>query len=107
MQITPSAFNSGLSALQSGQRQVDQAASAIAGSNLAGDNPATAKVNPASPGVASTPSSGSSAPNNLETRPTLSESLVALRVGQHEAQAGAKLVQTADEALGTLIDTRA
>ncbi|MCU1717770.1 hypothetical protein [Pseudomonas sp. 5P_3.1_Bac2] len=102
MQITPSAFNSGLSALQSGQRQVDQAASAIAASSLSGGNPVTAAAQPATPATASQSSASPSA-----DRPSLSESLLALRVGQHEAQAGAKLVKTADEALGTLIDTRA
>ena len=42
-----------------------------------------------------------------ESRPDLAESLVALRQGQNEAEAGAKVVKTADEVLGTLIDTTA
>ena len=37
----------------------------------------------------------------------LATSLVDLRVGKIEAQAGAKVVATADAVLGTLLDTRA
>ena len=99
MEISANAFSSGISSIQSGQRRVDQAAAEIAGSTVAAlqqpaQMPAPNQVNPA-PEAAG------------QDRADLVESLVALRVGQHEAQAGARVVRTADEVLGTLIDTKA
>ena len=43
----------------------------------------------------------------LDKRVIRLQGLVALRQGQNEAEAGAKVVKTADEVLGTLIDTTA
>ena len=99
MEISGSAFNSGISTIQSGQRRVDQAAVNIASNALTqpqqpNSTPPANQVNPA-PSLAE------------QTRPDLAESLVALREGQNAAQAGAKVVKTADEVLGTLIDTTA
>lgn len=37
----------------------------------------------------------------------LADHLIDLRRGQHEVEAGAKVIQAADETLGTLIDIRA
>ncbi|MHB9796612.1 hypothetical protein ACYCAX_02195 [Pseudomonas sp. MT3] len=37
----------------------------------------------------------------------LADHLMDLRRGQHEVEAGAKVIQAADETLGTLIDIRA
>jgi hypothetical protein len=99
MEISASAFSSGISTIQSGQRRVDQAAADIA-SNALGPQPQPASAPPANQ-VNPAPSSAE------QTRPDLAESLVALRQGQNEAQAGAKVVKTADEVLGTLIDTTA
>lgn len=104
MQISPSVLSSGLSSLQSGQRRAEQAASEIARAALppaqetAGINAsATPPVSPSNPGAAP------DAPN----APDLATSLVALNVGKVEAQAGVKLIETADDVLGTLLDTRA
>lgn len=99
MEISGSAFNSGINTIQSGQRRVDQAAADIASNAVAAQPqpssaPPATQVNPA-------PSSAE------QNRPDLAESLVALRQGQNEAEAGAKVVKTADEVLGTLIDTTA
>lgn len=99
MEISGSAFNSGISTIQSGQRRVDQAAADIA-SNARGPQPQPTSAPPANQ-VNPSPSSAE------QTRPDLAESLVALRQGQNEAEAGAKVVKTADEVLGTLIDTTA
>lgn len=99
MEISGSAFNSGISTIQSGQRRVDQAAADIA-SNALGSQPQPTSAPPANQ-VNPSPSSAE------QTRPDLAESLVALRQGQNEAEAGAKVVKTADEVLGTLIDTTA
>ncbi|HUE90827.1 hypothetical protein [Pseudomonas sp.] len=99
MEISGNAFNSGISTIQSGQRRVDQAAADIASNAVTpplqpSSTPPANQVNPA-------PSSAE------QSRPDLAESLVALRQGQNEAAVGAKLVKTADEVLGTLIDTSA
>ncbi|NMZ67325.1 hypothetical protein SAMN05216370_3613 [Pseudomonas peli] len=99
MEISGSAFNSGISTIQSGQRRVDQAAADIA-SNALGPQPQPTSAPPANQ-VNPSPSSAE------QSRPDLAESLVALRQGQNEAEAGAKVVKTADEVLGTLIDTTA
>jgi len=40
-----------------------------------------------------------------ESKP-VTEELVNLRVAEHEAQAAAKVITTADEVMGSLIDTR-
>lgn len=97
MEISASAFSSGLGALQAGQRRVDQAAADIAGNAVV---PAPAQAAPQNQVSASSQISD-------ERRPDLAENLVALRVGENEARAGARLVKTADEMLGTLIDTTA
>lgn len=99
MDISSSAFSSGLSGIQSGQRRAEQAAAEIAGNSLpaappANPNPAQNQVNP---------TRQSAEP----TSPDLTESLVSLRVAENEVRANSKVVKTADEALGTLIDTRA
>ncbi|MGX5217767.1 MULTISPECIES: hypothetical protein [Pseudomonas] len=79
--ITGSAFNAGLATVQSGQQRLERAAQTIA----SGAAPDAAQA-------------GS---------PEITDQLIELRVGQYHAQAGARLLETADEVLGTLIDTRA
>ena len=87
-----SVFSSGLSSIQSGQRRVDQAAAEIAGASLPR---ATSQAQP----VLQSPA---------EARPKdLSNSLVDLQVGKVEAQTGARVLETADAVLGTMLDTRA
>lgn len=93
------AFYSGLNGIQSGQRRVEQAAGEIAGnavtqSQQSGQNAPTNQVGPTSQA-------------SERSQPDLTESLVALRVGENEVRANARVIETADEALGTLIDTRA
>lgn len=83
MQINSSLLSAGLGAYQAGQQRVDQASTAIA------DGPAPEN----SQAVAETAD--------------LTEELVQLKVGEHQAKAGARIIQTADEVLGTLINTRA
>ncbi|MDT4842558.1 hypothetical protein FQZ97_764660 [compost metagenome] len=99
MEISGNAFNSGISAVQSGQRRIDQAAAEIASNAVSAPQQPlpTPPQNPVNP----------TAESSAEQRPDLAQSLVALRIGQHEAQAGARVVATADEVLGTLIDTTA
>jgi flagellar hook protein FlgE len=93
MQISASsAFNSGLSSIQSGQQRVNQAASDIASINV---------VKPAAESQAANPSNNQAQPVDLAT------SLVDLQIGKQQVQAGAEVIKTADDALGTLLDIRA
>lgn len=85
MQINSSILTAGLGAYQAGQQRVDQAGVAIAGRTLP-------------------------APDNSQVvaeTVDLNEQLVQMKVGEHQARAGARLLQTADEVLGTLINTKA
>lgn len=87
-----SAFSSGLSSIQNGQRRVDQAAAQIAGASLPQAVPAE---QPSTPSVS-------------EARSVdLASSLVDLQVGKVEIQAGTRVLETADAVLGTMLDTRA
>lgn len=100
MEISGSAFNSGISSIQAGQRRLDQAAADIA-SNAVTTPPEQSTSTPP-------PNQVNPAPSTAEqNRPDLAESLVALEQARNEVQAGAKVVKTADEVLGTLIDTSA
>ncbi len=78
MEISGNAFSAGLAGVQTGQRRVDQA-----GSDIANAGARTASSD------------------------ALTDHLVDLRRGQHEVEAGAKVIQAADETLGTLLDIRA
>lgn len=78
MEISANAFSAGLASVQTGQRRVDAAGSEIA-----------------------------SASARTASSDALSDHLVDLRRGQHEVEAGAKVIQAADETLGTLLDIRA
>ena len=93
MQISASsAFNSGLSSVQSGQQRVNQAATDIASASL---------PKPAAESAAPNPS------NSQAQQVDLASSLVDLQIGKEQVQAGAKVIKTADDALGTLLDIRA
>lgn len=98
MEISGNAFSAGLSGIQAGQRRVEQAASEIASNRLPAEpqaeTPPTQQVEPSSE-------------TQTATQPDLAESLVGLTQGRNEVQASARVVETADEVLGTLIDTRA
>lgn len=85
MQIPPSAFSSGFSAVQSGMNRVAEAGSDIARNSL-----------PVLDSQAAPPA-----------EPDLATSLVELKVGEREAAAGARVIETADQVLGTLVDIRA
>lgn len=85
MQINSSLFTAGLNAYQAGQQRVDQAGATIAGRTL--PTPDNSQV--------------------MAEAVDLTEQLVQMRVGEHQAKAGARLLQTADEVLGTLVNTKA
>lgn len=98
MEISGNAFSSGLSGIQAGQRRVEQAASEIASNTLPTQAPVEA---PPAQQVEPSPQS------QAKTQADMAESLVGLMQGRNEVQASARVVETADEVLGTLIDTRA
>lgn len=77
MQISPSVLSTGLSGIQAGQQRVEQAAGDIAAS------PARAE------------------------QTSLADNLIELERGRLQVEASARVVETADQILGTLIDTRA
>ncbi|WP_413043023.1 hypothetical protein [Pseudomonas sp. YJ42] len=85
MQINNNLLSVGLGAYQAGQQRVDNAGAALAASTLpAAENSQTVA-------------------DAIE----LTEQLVQMKVGEHTAKAGVRLLQTADEVLGTLINTKA
>lgn len=90
MEISGNAFNTGLGGIQVGLRRVEQAASEIA-SNTVQEPRLT------------NPGAESQSVNSAD----LASSLVGLAQSRNEVQASARVVETADEVLGTLIDTRA
>ncbi|MBX9913610.1 MAG: pyrroloquinoline quinone biosynthesis protein PqqE [Pseudomonadaceae bacterium] len=93
MQISASsAFNSGLSSVQNGQQRVNQAANDIASISV---------EKPAAQSLDANPSNNQAQPVDLAT------SLVDLQIGKQQVQAGAEVIKTADDALGTLLDIRA
>lgn len=93
MEIPGNALNSALGGIQAGQRRVDQAAASIAGNSLAAADTATRR--PAA-------QSGATA-----SQADMAANLVEMSRGKHEVRASARVIETADELLGTLIDTRA
>ncbi|MBU3059498.1 hypothetical protein [Pseudomonas indica] len=92
MQISSNVLSAGVNAFQAGQQRADRAAAEIA----AGTLPPVQQPAPTPPAQATD-----------RTSADLATSLVELRVGETQAQAGAKVIETADEVLGTLIDTHA
>ncbi|MCQ4322557.1 hypothetical protein [Stutzerimonas stutzeri] len=81
MQINNNLLSAGLGAYQAGQQRVDEAGAAIATGALP------------------------VAENSQAVE--LTEQLVQMKVGEHQANAGVRLLQTADEVLGTLVNTKA
>ena len=98
MEITgSSAYYAGLSAIQSGQNRVDQAASQIA--NNTAERTATSQ------------SSDFQAERlravDRSQQMDLATSTVQLELGKHEVELGSKVVKASDEMLGRIIDTYA
>lgn len=76
-------FSAGLSSMQAGQKRATEAAAEVAATTLPQASQASA------------------------TAPDLTSLLLELEAGRQQVEAGAKVVKTADDTLGTLIDTRA
>ena len=96
-------LSSGFDAVRQGQYRANTAAAEIARAG-APANPAAAGAIPVQPATgqpAATTQVDSNRPVNLV------DNLVALQQAQREGEAGAAIIDTADEVLGTLIDTHA
>jgi hypothetical protein len=85
-----SAFNSGLQGLDKSNEQMNKAASDIA----------------ASTSYAETNKSERSPITESKQQPDLTESIVNLKVAEHQAKSSIEVIKTADETLGTLLDVR-
>ena len=98
--LSPAMRASAAAARSSGLGRVSQyaAASEIASNTLPTQAPAET---PPAQQVEPSPQS------QANTQADMAESLVGLMQGRNEVQASARVVETADEVLGTLIDTRA
>lgn len=98
MEITgSSAYYAGLSAIQSGQNRVDQAASQIA------NNTAERTVTSQSSDFQAERLRAVDRSQQMD----LATSTVQLALGKHEVELGAKVVKASDEMLGRIIDTYA
>ncbi len=89
MQISANAFSAGLSAIKTGQEQMVNAAQAIAQT---------------SSNAASTPAATAAPALDLAQ---ITEQLMQLEHAKQMSQLGARVLSSADESLGTLIDIQA
>lgn len=65
---------------------------------------ATGKANQAASSIVKQTATKSIAPDNS---PSLTESIVDLKVAEHQAKASAKVIETADELIGSIVDIKA
>jgi flagellar hook protein FlgE len=84
-----STLSAGINTIQSGQYRVDQAAGEIAAAPVASEM---------------AQQQSGSAQSNQNAEGDVAENLIQMQVGQYQVQAGARVVTTADELLGTIID---
>lgn len=96
-------ISSGLASVRQGQNRISGAASDIARAALPVD-PAAPTAQPAQP---ATGQAAASTPVETSRPVNLVDSLVELQQGRQEAEAGASVIDTADEVLGTLLDVTA
>ncbi|MDT0604107.1 hypothetical protein [Thalassotalea castellviae] len=88
-----SAFNSGVEGFQKATESATQAASDIA--HISHEHAAQFNVEDSAETEVKT--------SSVDT-PNLNQSIVDLKVAEHQAKASANVIKTADEALGTLLD---
>lgn len=86
-----SAFNSGVAGFQDASAQVSNSSARIAQVSVTDNGNQQTSANNSSPAVRE--------PISLTTE------LVNLKVAEHQAKASAKVISTADEVMGTLINT--
>ncbi|NRA72078.1 MAG: hypothetical protein HRU24_13735 [Gammaproteobacteria bacterium] len=104
-----SSFHSGVNGLQNAVQQVDKSASNIAKQSI---DYSENSVHQRSDNQTSTNTAVEVSALKVEAAPqarestTVTEELVNLRVAEHQALASSKVIATADEVVGSLIDTR-
>jgi hypothetical protein len=87
-----SAFNSGVQGLQRSTEVADQAAADIVAQTTAAQEADVVNQ----------------APANTDSKvPDLNQSIVDLKVAEHQAKASTEVIKTADDSLGTLLDVTA
>ena len=87
-----SAFNSGVQGLQRATEAADQAAADIVAETTAAQEADAVSQAPAS---------------NEQEIPDLNQSIVDLKVAEHQAKASTEVIKSADDSLGTLLDVTA
>ena len=87
-----SAFNSGVQGLQRATEAADKAAVDIAAETSAAHEAEAVNRAPVS---------------NEQKVPDLNQSIVDLKVAEHQAKASTEVIKTADDSLGTLLDVTA
>ncbi|GAA6171494.1 hypothetical protein NBRC116592_11640 [Colwellia sp. KU-HH00111] len=87
-----SAFNSGIQGLQKATEVADQAAA-----DIVAQTGATREVDVVSQAAVS----------SEQKIPSLNQSIVDLKVAEHQAKASTEIIKTADDSLGTLLDVTA
>lgn len=87
-----SAFNSGVQGLQRSTEAADQAAADIAAETTASQEAEAVSEAPL---------------RNEQKVPDLNQSIVDLKVAEHQAKASTEVIKTADDSLGTLLDVTA
>lgn len=97
-------FNSGLQGLQRASQQVSEASAEIASAT---DRNSVQQQDAANSAGAQAATESASETSQAISANQASDSLVALQQGETNFEANARTVETADEVLGTLIDTSA
>ncbi|WP_440874842.1 hypothetical protein [Thalassotalea sp. PLHSN55] len=93
-----SAFSSGVQGFQKATEDANQAAAGIARETSGADNITQTQAVPQTAENQALPA---------EQLPSLNQEIVNLKVAQHQAEASAQVIKSADESLGTLIDVTA
>lgn len=92
----PAALNSGLNGIKKAEQGVEEAAVQITRLNTEQDKVQSVKVD----------NKDKLAMADSQPQPSLTEEVVKLAVNEHLAKANTKSIRTADDMIGTLIDTK-
>lgn len=87
-----SAFNAGVQGFQKATGDANKAASNIASNSVINNEPILAVEGTRQQNI------------QTQTQPSLTQSVVDLKVAEYQAKGSAEIIKTADEALGTLLD---
>jgi predicted secreted protein len=100
-----SAFNSGVQGFQKATENANQAAADIAASTASGRQELS--IGQDAQSIEQPTSAVASSNDSQKSLPSLSQSVVDLKVAEHQAKASAQVIKSADESLGTLLDVTA